>query len=265
MPKALAELITPHIPYLRRFARILNGNQDDGDNAVLATIEAIIANSAIYRRDFHPRAALYESFLRVSDSLPKAQFDGAASDVAGRRLEALSPLARRAFLLTAVEEIPVADVATILDKSEADVRALLDEAGREISGQIRAKVMIIEDEPMIALDIETLVEEIGHSVVGIAATRSEAVKLAEQTRPDIILSDIQLADGSSGIDAVNDILSMRDLPVIFITAYPERLLTGERAEPAFLITKPFQPEMVKAVISQALFFDMKARLPAKGA
>jgi hypothetical protein len=46
--------------------------------------------------------------------------------------------------------------------------------------------------------------------------------------------------------------------VIFITAYPERLLTGERPEPTFLITKPFQPEIVKAVISQALFFDANA-------
>jgi CheY-like chemotaxis protein len=74
----------------------------------------------------------------------------------------------------------------------------------------------------------------------------------------MVLADIQLADGSSGIDAVNDILTTFKLPVIFITAYPERLLTGERPEPTFLITKPFQPEIVKAVISQALFFDAKA-------
>jgi DNA-binding LytR/AlgR family response regulator len=81
----------------------------------------------------------------------------------------------------------------------------------------------------------------------------------------MILADIQLADGSSGIDAVNEILGVLDVPVVFITAYPERLLTGERPEPAFLITKPFKPEMVKAVISQALFFDVKAGGGRRGA
>jgi CheY-like chemotaxis protein len=70
-----------------------------------------------------------------------------------------------------------------------------------------------------------------------------------------VLADIQLADGSSGIDAVKDILARLDVPVIFITAFPERLLTGERPEPTFLITKPFQRSTVKAAISQALFFN----------
>ena len=70
-----------------------------------------------------------------------------------------------------------------------------------------------------------------------------------------MLADIQLADDCSGIDAVKDILAQFDVPVIFITAFPERLLTGERPEPTFLITKPFQPATVKAAIGQALFFD----------
>ena len=76
--------------------------------------------------------------------------------------------------------------------------------------------------------------------------------------PGLVLADIQLADGSSGLDAVNEILTEIEVPVIFITAFPERLLTGEKPEPAFLITKPFRPEAVKAAISQALFFDRKA-------
>ena len=58
-----------------------------------------------------------------------------------------------------------------------------------------------------------------------------------------------------------DILVEFQVPVIFITAFPERLLTGERPEPTFLITKPFQRSTVKAAISQALFFDA-ATVPA---
>jgi len=124
-------------------------------------------------------------------------------------------------------------------------------------------VLIIEDEPVIAADIEALVQELGHRICDIAATRQEAVEAAKRDAPGLVLADIQLADGSSGVDAVKEILSVHEAPVIFITAFPERLLTGERPEPTFLITKPFQPETVKAAIGQALFFH--PRRPAEAA
>jgi CheY-like chemotaxis protein len=113
------------------------------------------------------------------------------------------------------------------------------------------------------MDLEALVEGLGHSVVGNARTHDEAVTMARRERPGLILADIRLADGSSGLEAVNDILTTFEVPVIFITAYPESLLTGERPEPTFLIAKPFREEMVKAVISQALFFDNAASLRLK--
>ena len=131
----------------------------------------------------------------------------------------------------------------------------------EIEKQTRARVLIIEDEPIIAMDIESIVRDLGHDVTGVAVTRDEAVSLAMEDRPGLVLADIQLADDSSGIDAVKDILAKFNVPVIFITAFPERLLTGERPEPTFLITKPFQRSTVKAAISQALFFD-QATVPA---
>jgi CheY-like chemotaxis protein len=122
--------------------------------------------------------------------------------------------------------------------------------------------MIIEDEPLIAIDIEQMVEGLGHRVTGIARTRDEAIALFRAAKPSMVLADIQLADGSSGIDAVNEILKTSPIPVIFITAFPERLLTGERPEPTFLVTKPFNPEMVKALISQALFFNESTKAAA---
>jgi CheY-like chemotaxis protein len=112
---------------------------------------------------------------------------------------------------------------------------------------------------VIAADIEALVRELGHRVTGLAATRAEARAAVAKASPGLVLADIQLADGSSGVDAVKDILAHLDVPVIFITAFPERLLTGERPEPTFLITKPFQPETVKAAIGQALFFHPRRR------
>lgn len=259
---SIADVVAPQLPSLRLFARALTGSQERGDAYVLATLEALVADPTILRRDLLPKVGMYRAFLKVWDTLPTNQRaeepDVGATSVADRRIETLTPRPRQAFLLAALEEFSVADIASILDSSESEARGLVDEAGREIAEQIAARVLIIEDEPLIGLDLEAIVSEIGHDVVGIASTRSEAVATARKTRPGLILADVQLADGSSGIDAVNDILADADVLVIFITAYPERLLTGERAEPTFLITKPFRPEMVKAVMSQALFFDIRA-------
>ena len=140
----------------------------------------------------------------------------------------------------------------------SEASGLVEQAGREIADQVATSVLIIEDEPIIALDIEAMVQELGHTVTGIARTHKEAIALVKAKKPGLVLADIQLADGSSGLEAVNEILLGISVPVIFITAYPERFLTGEKPEPAFLITKPFQQEAVKAAISQALFFDRRA-------
>lgn len=256
--KSIADKIAPELPYLRRFARAMCGSQESGDAFVAQMLEGIIADNSMFRADLAPKVALYGAFLKIWNAMPinlsadpKATTLDASAD---RRIEQITPRPRQAFLLTALEGFKPAEVAAIMNVPVGEAASLAEEAGREIAEQIAARVMIIEDEPLIALDIEALVNEIGHTSVGIATTRDEANTLARSTLPDIILSDIQLADGSSGIDAVRDIMKDINVPVIFITAYPERLLTGERAEPTYLITKPFQPSMVKAMVSQALFF-----------
>ena len=266
MSETIADLVAPQLPYLRRFARALTGSQEHGDAYVVATLETFVADPRTFRRDIPARAAVYQTFLNVWNAMPmnhkaEAVTGYGMEEMAQRRIETLTPLPRQAFLLAAVEEFSTKDMAIVLDRSEEEVRRLVDVAGKEISEQIAARVLIIEDEPLIAMDIENLVGDIGHEVVGVATTRKEATEMAARTTPGLVLADVQLADGSSGIDAVNDILKTLNVPVIFITAYPERLLTGERAEPTFLVTKPFKPEMVKAIISQALFFDMCAGGP----
>lgn len=262
MSDSIADRVAPELPYLRRFARALTGSQESGDAYVVAMLETLVADGRSFRRDLPARTAVYQAFLQVWSAMPinqrTAPTDSSLEGIADKRIETLTPLPRQAFLLASIEEFSSADIATILRIAEAEVRRNLDVAGKEIADQISARVLIIEDEPLIALDIENIVTDIGHDVVGIATTRTEAIAAAKEKKPGMVLADIQLADGSSGIDAVNDILKDINVPVIFITAYPERLLTGERAEPTFLITKPFKPEMVKAVISQALFFDVKA-------
>ena len=268
---SISQSIAPHLPYLRRFARAITGNQSSGDAYALATLEAIVANSTSFRLDLEPQVALYEVFLRLWGAAPFGNDARASSDavldwtqnsVAGlKRLDALAPRTRIAFILSAIEGFNHQQIADALNYSEEDAEALLHEAGLELSLQIATDILIIEDEPIIALDIESLAQDLGHRVIGVARTHREAVAAVEEQRPGLILADVQLADDSSGIDAVREILEQFSVPVIFITAYPERLLTGERPEPTFLISKPFRNDMVKAVISQALFFDQRASLP----
>lgn len=268
----LASQIAPHLPYLRRYARALTGSQAAGDAAVAATLQAIIADRTVFAQEVAPRLGLYKVFQAHWQEAPagKSAGKGDAGDfaavaggdgfaaVAGTRLAAITPLSRQALLLSAMEGFTSADVAYLLDQTEAGVDALVADALAEIDRQTAARVMIIEDEPIIAMDIESIVRDLGHDVTGIATTHDEALALFRETSPGLVLSDIQLADASSGIDAVKHILAEQTVPVIFITAFPERLLTGDRPEPTFLITKPFQVATVKAAIAQALFFNSTA-------
>jgi CheY-like chemotaxis protein/DNA-directed RNA polymerase specialized sigma24 family protein len=258
---SIAREIASHLPYLRRFARALCGTQKSGDAYVVASLEALIADPSMFPKGLPGRIAVYKVFLQLWSSTNRAQRPVVRDEelsAVEMNLDALTPLPRQAFLLRTVEGFSLDDVALILGKPPSEAAQLVEQAGREIAEQVATTVLIIEDEPIIALDIEGVVQELGHSVMGIARTHKEAIALVKTRRPGLVLADIQLADGSSGLDAVNEILTSIDVPVIFITAYPERLLTGSKPEPAFLITKPFQPEAVKAAISQALFFDQRA-------
>lgn len=259
---SLASEIAPHLPYLRRYARALTGSQPHGDSYVRATLEAIVAAPGDFPRDVDARLGLYRTFHAIWASANiEITPDSDSHDferVAQQRLAAITPLSRQALLLTAMEGFTNEDTAYLIDAEPAEVTALVAEALAEIDRQTTTRVLIIEDEPIIAMDIESIVRDLGHDVTGIAVTRDEAVDLARQIKPGLVLADIQLADDSSGIDAVKDILAEFTVPVIFITAFPERLLTGERPEPTFLITKPFQRSTVKAAIAQALFFNSTA-------
>ena len=263
---SLSMRIAPHLPYLRRFSRAVTGSQTSGDAYVAAVLEALIADTSIFPEASSDRIALYKLFSRLFSSssvtIPAPTSGFAWEQRAASNLANISERPRQAFLLVSVEGFSNAQAAEVLDIEDGEFPALLNQASEEISRQVATEILIIEDEPLIAMDIEQLVEGLGHKVTGIARTHREAVSMFGKTHPRMILADIQLADGSSGIDAVNDILSSQSIPVIFITAFPERLLTGERPEPTFLVTKPFNPDMVKALISQALFFDEGSRAAA---
>ena len=269
---SISQAITPQLPHLRRFARALTGTQKGGDAYVVETLEAIVADPKSFSAGGDVKCELYRLFLKLwaAVSVNGETDRGAASpdeSATTGKLESISLRPRIALLLTALEGFTSEEAARTLECSPGEFRGLIDKANAEIAAQISTDVLIIEDEPLIALDLQNLVEELGHNVIDVARTHREALNAVQtRTQPGLILADIQLADGSSGLEAVNEILESFEVPVIFITAYPERFLTGAPPEPAFLIAKPFSVETLRAIISQVLFFDRKShRRPDKTA
>jgi DNA-directed RNA polymerase specialized sigma24 family protein/CheY-like chemotaxis protein len=256
-----SQLVAEHLPLLRRYARALTGNQASGDAYVAAMLEALLQDPTLLDERHGPRAGLFRLFTQIWNSV-SVNDDTEVRSLpmpSERRLSAITPLPRQVFLLLSLEGFSEEEVAFVLDTEVGEVRRFADAAGREMAEEIATDVLIIEDETFIAMDLESLVRNLGHNVIGVARTHADALTLARARKPGLILADIQLADGSSGLDAVNELLRNFEVPVVFITAYPERFLTGERPEPAFLISKPFQPAMVSAVASQALFFQRNSR------
>jgi CheY-like chemotaxis protein len=257
----LSQKLVSNLPFLRRYARALTGSQGTGDRYALATMEALIA-APDEVDESSVKIDLFRAFHKIwSTSGQPVESD--ISKVEGRlretraheRISALMPNTREALLLHVVEGFSIGDLSTIMDVSPEEAEKLVQHAIKDLRDMVTGDIMIIEDEAVIAMDLEAIVASMGHAVTGVARTKTAAIELAERRLPDLIMADIQLADGSSGIDAVNALLKEHgDRPVIFITAFPERLLTGERPEPAFLITKPYSEEQVRAAVSQAMFF-----------
>lgn len=259
---SVRDRIAPYLPFLRRYARVLTGSQASGDAYVRTALEALLAGRQALDESLAPRTGLYRLFHQIwgsSNGRLERPIEGAVQDGQNpeERLQGLRPQTREALLLSALEGFSMIEVGQILGVSAATAEQLAAEAQLEIERELATDVLVIEDEALIALDLQDLTEELGHRVTGIARTRDEAVSAAARRPPGLVLADIHLADDSSGIDAVRDILAQIDAPVIFVTAFPERLLTGERAEPAYLMTKPFDRLALKATISQALFFHRK--------
>jgi len=255
---AVKQQLVQRLPYLRRYARALTGSQQIGDNYVRGSLETLVQEPELLSESSDVGVAVFKLFHRFAHAVETstdelAKLGDPIERRVGERLVALAPRDRQALLLVHQEGFTPAQVAEIFDVEEAEIDQRLERAWSDLKRQPSTQILIIEDEPVIALDVAQTVTSLGHQVVGMAARASEAVRLAKKTPPGLVLADIQLEDGSSGISAVQEILKSIDVPVIFVTAFPERLLTGEMLEPAFVVTKPFDATTLKVAISQALF------------
>jgi CheY-like chemotaxis protein len=262
--------IAKRLPYLRRYARALTGEQARGDRYIRVCLEVLLKEPQRIAPSGDIRLQLYRLFHEIwtpiageESSAPIGDRSRGAQRSVEAKLEALAPRERQLLLLTALEGFSIEDAAEIVKLPPAEARCLLATAWDSVNRQLTTTVLVIEDEPIIALDIAGIVRDLGHTVIGIAASQMEAIAVARAKRPGLVLADIHLGEGGSGLNAVNEILKTIDVPVIFVTAYPERLLTGDRPEPTYLVTKPFEADTLKATIFQALSLTAPASVEAR--
>jgi DNA-directed RNA polymerase specialized sigma24 family protein len=159
---SLLARLAPHLPYVRRYARALTGDQTTGDHYVRVALEALAAGERSLDANLSPRVALYRVFHAIwlsSGAQLEARRDDSitAADDASQRLMRIAPRSRQAFLLTALEGFTPTEASQILDCDFGEVERLIAEAQSEIDAELATEVLIIEDEPVIAADIEALV------------------------------------------------------------------------------------------------------------
>jgi DNA-binding response OmpR family regulator len=118
----------------------------------------------------------------------------------------------------------------------------------------KPRILVVEDEVVVALDIQTRLIRMGYQVIGRCATGEEAVPLALELKPDLLLMDIMLAGRLNGIAAAHQIRSKLDVPVIFLTAYSDdaTLRLSKLAEPFGYIVKPFDERTLRTTIEITL-------------
>lgn len=119
----------------------------------------------------------------------------------------------------------------------------------------KIKVLIVEDEAIIAMDIKNRLEHLGHIITAIAYSGDEAIKMAAQTHPDIVLMDIMLGESMDGIEAARQIHNFLDIPIIYLTAYADKktLARAKITKPFGYILKPFEERELHSAIEIALY------------
>ncbi len=223
------------IPHARRYARALVAMAEAGDSLVERALTEVMGAGAEVS---FPAHRLYSAISRLHRDEAKGPLE--------------DTLRRQVLLLRALEDLGNAETAAVVGLDEASAERLYEDALVDARRLASADALIIEDEPVIAMEIERLMTQCGHRVIGVAASEEKALALAVSSPPGLILADIKLGAGGSGREAVARILQNAPAPVIFVTAYPEHLLTGQHPEPAFVLGKPFDPAALAAASFQAV-------------
>ena len=117
-----------------------------------------------------------------------------------------------------------------------------------------SRILIVEDEQIIAADLEDKLVRMGHEVVGMAIAGDEAVGMADQVKPDLVLMDIQIEGRMSGTEAAQKIRERTGASIVYVTAFPSVFLreTAEKPDPGICLGKPFSRVQLEAAVGAAL-------------
>jgi PAS domain S-box-containing protein len=118
-----------------------------------------------------------------------------------------------------------------------------------------ARILVVEDDAIVAAHLERVLGQIGYAVAGLVATGEEAVEQAGASRPDVVLMDIRLRSEMTGIEAAQQIHSQLDLPVVYLTAYADEplLQQAQVTEPYGYLAKPVRDKELHATLEMALY------------
>ena len=250
----IEQAVYKYLPILRLFGRSISGNQRIGDKFVAATVK-YLADHIVMPDNLSVKTYAFRVLVRHWNDMADIVLTG--DDAGIKKFSNLTPVHRQAYIMHVICGLEVFEVAEALSVTVSEVRSIFVRAGREITEQkkLMARILIVEDERLIQLEFATIITQLGHTVVGVAENRSEAIEIINDQDVDLILCDIQLKGGDSGLDLMTEILATKTIPFIVATAFPERFLTGSGPEPAFLVAKPFSSEQIALAITQALFIE----------
>lgn len=246
-------------PSVRQYGRVIVGSTHWGDHLVARALEDISADPELGLSPSHSRnvlrglSRLWNGWFgaNMRDYVSASCADGERHGV---RLSKPAGIERQAALLSDYRQLPHEQTAKILNVPTNKVtQACLEFRKTKIHDG--ATVLLIEDDLLIAEAVRAQVETMGHHCSCIAATAEHAIESAFSVTPDLIISDIKLADGTSGLNATRQINESVPVPTIYLTAFPELVLTGASHEPEFVLSKPYLPTQLEALMKHVLHWS----------
>lgn len=244
------------LPALRRYAHAYAGDRQRGDAYVEICLEVLTEDKRWLERGKTLKLDLFKLLHAVIDRCgeplgPEHPEMASHEDRLRQAILGLAPLRRRLVLMLSFEDLQTRDLAYIVGLSEGEARAELEAAWADIGKRPTARVLIVEDEELIAMDMTDTVEELGHTVVGVAKSEQSAIDMAREMSPELVLADVRLRGGGSGTRAIERILGKSPVPVIFVTGYPDGV-RSDAGSSIYCVAKPFNREVLKQTIAHAL-------------
>lgn len=236
---------------LRRFLRAINIDTVWAEEWLRLTYASPTTDEAL--SETSTASAKFQVFSDFYDYW-NAQEDGEAEalpftdDRLRRFVPNLPPKEDQILLLCDFVGFSLKEAASLLHVSVEDAETLLTD-GRKLTRDLPPmSVLILEDHGLIAQDLSDIVGETGLSVIGVASNEADAIRIARQNWPDIIVTDQMLEDGDTGLQAIEKLRPDGEFAAIYVTAYPDEVLTGLDEEPAIIVAKPFKPEAIRAAL-----------------